>query len=584
MKIFEVVMVNNFGAVSQFITAEEKPTIKEMNYYFDRFMVNNHLNRVSEVIEVTKTQFDKWNKNGDYKLHNYTSKKSNKSVNKNVIQAKCIQKFRDNKGKIYGYRLVDLNGQTQDVTPDNLKNAIRLGHIHIVNLTLTSDNRLMDTSEKQLQAKVLGKSPVDPVEKLDETYKDVAKALVYLDKETIDTGDDYEDCVYGRYHQAFDKEPNITSSTNIDELMYKAFLKMTSDKSGEISDLIGYWEEYEYYDTFEHHIQYENVDSINKSKIYKALVLVYKYAKEHKFSKKVVTPLKDFLDRIKTTGIAAINVGYNAGHTYYRYLDGNIFGTISNDVFTVGHAITSSDIKEHKEYKGYSYVFHKDINKCGKPAISIAALFKNAEAGKVQADLKIERHGYLNERQSCVGIRGYILDIETIILDNDESNEANSKIIAKKFNEIAPKLYDLADIHQSLYSNLGYNKPLEKVQIEDLNSHGRLSGKELVDLAISRWTTIRGDRTPARIDKMDYQSDTSFRLIYANNISDNGNNRKLYIKYNGEEITLKVLDGNDINKVIIEENAQATGSIVDNSSILSEVICKALISANVRRI
>ena len=42
-----------------------------------------------------------------------------------MIQAKCIQKFRDNTGKIYGYRLQDLNGKTQDVQPDNLKAAIR---------------------------------------------------------------------------------------------------------------------------------------------------------------------------------------------------------------------------------------------------------------------------------------------------------------------------------------------------------------------------------------------------------------------------------------------------------------------------
>lgn len=29
-----------------------------------------------------------------------------------MIQAKCIEKFRDKQGKIYGYRLVDINGQT----------------------------------------------------------------------------------------------------------------------------------------------------------------------------------------------------------------------------------------------------------------------------------------------------------------------------------------------------------------------------------------------------------------------------------------------------------------------------------------
>lgn len=65
-----------------------------------------------------------------------------------MIQTKCIQKFRDNTGKIYGYRLADSNGQIKDVRSEELKNAIRCKHISVVNLTLTSDSRLVDTSEK----------------------------------------------------------------------------------------------------------------------------------------------------------------------------------------------------------------------------------------------------------------------------------------------------------------------------------------------------------------------------------------------------------------------------------------------------
>lgn len=78
-----------------------------------------------------------------------------------MIQAKCIQKFRDKSNKIYGYRLQDINGQTQDVRPDKLKQAIANKQIHVVNLTLTSDDRLVDTTEKQLQnKKILGKAPI----------------------------------------------------------------------------------------------------------------------------------------------------------------------------------------------------------------------------------------------------------------------------------------------------------------------------------------------------------------------------------------------------------------------------------------
>ena len=67
-----------------------------------------------------------------------------------MIQAKCIQKFRDNNNHIYGYRLIDINGQTQNVYADRLKMAIKQNLIHVVNLRLTSDYRLVDTTEKIL--------------------------------------------------------------------------------------------------------------------------------------------------------------------------------------------------------------------------------------------------------------------------------------------------------------------------------------------------------------------------------------------------------------------------------------------------
>ena len=87
-----------------------------------------------------------------------------------MIQAKCIQKFRDNTGRIYGYRLQDLNGKTQDVTSENLKKAIKRGQINIINLTLTSDYRLIDSKYEQLQSKVLGAEPT-PLKSREELKK-----------------------------------------------------------------------------------------------------------------------------------------------------------------------------------------------------------------------------------------------------------------------------------------------------------------------------------------------------------------------------------------------------------------------------
>lgn len=62
-----------------------------------------------------------------------------------MIQAKYIQKFRDSHNRIYGYRLQDQQGNTKEVYSDQLKTAIANKQINIINLTLTADNRLIDT-------------------------------------------------------------------------------------------------------------------------------------------------------------------------------------------------------------------------------------------------------------------------------------------------------------------------------------------------------------------------------------------------------------------------------------------------------
>lgn len=64
-----------------------------------------------------------------------------------MVQAKCILKFRDKNGKIIGYRLQDPTGYIKDVLPEQLKKAINAKKIHITNLTLTSDYRLVDNGD-----------------------------------------------------------------------------------------------------------------------------------------------------------------------------------------------------------------------------------------------------------------------------------------------------------------------------------------------------------------------------------------------------------------------------------------------------
>lgn len=57
---------------------------------------------------------------------------------------KCTEKKRDSHGKIISYTLLNASGEYRSVSPDDLKKAIHEGRVSVSNLTLTSDNRLVD--------------------------------------------------------------------------------------------------------------------------------------------------------------------------------------------------------------------------------------------------------------------------------------------------------------------------------------------------------------------------------------------------------------------------------------------------------
>jgi hypothetical protein len=65
----------------------------------------------------------------------------------------CTEKVRDNKGIILGYRLRDIiSGQQDFLTSEQLKNAIRSNQLNVVNLTLTTDNRIVDASQNKIDS------------------------------------------------------------------------------------------------------------------------------------------------------------------------------------------------------------------------------------------------------------------------------------------------------------------------------------------------------------------------------------------------------------------------------------------------
>ena len=65
-----------------------------------------------------------------------------------MITLKCIGRYKEN-GRIVGYQLADEHGNTRIVRSNKLKNAIARGEALVVNLTLTSDGRLIQRLESK---------------------------------------------------------------------------------------------------------------------------------------------------------------------------------------------------------------------------------------------------------------------------------------------------------------------------------------------------------------------------------------------------------------------------------------------------
>ena len=60
---------------------------------------------------------------------------------------RSVYKIRDKQGRIDGYRIADEKGNTQDIKSEDLKELIKSGKLHISNLKLTTDGRLIDHRE-----------------------------------------------------------------------------------------------------------------------------------------------------------------------------------------------------------------------------------------------------------------------------------------------------------------------------------------------------------------------------------------------------------------------------------------------------
>ena len=106
-----------------------------------------------------------------------------------MIKVMCVQRFTNNRNQIYGYRIQDQQGKVMDIDATQLKVAIANNRISVINIRLTSDNRLLpvkpdneqqqsaNNTPKNKQQQSVNSTPKNSIDKQIDTYIEKAKSL-----------------------------------------------------------------------------------------------------------------------------------------------------------------------------------------------------------------------------------------------------------------------------------------------------------------------------------------------------------------------------------------------------------------------
>jgi hypothetical protein len=93
-----------------------------------------------------------------------------------TITCTCINKIRDKSGNIKAYLLQDNQGQSIQLASDELKRAIFYRQLHVVNLKLSSDGKLIDNKEDTRQQATHAEQASNPRKKITDS---MTTSMVY---------------------------------------------------------------------------------------------------------------------------------------------------------------------------------------------------------------------------------------------------------------------------------------------------------------------------------------------------------------------------------------------------------------------
>ena len=265
-----------------------------------------------------------------------------------------------------------------------------------------------------------------------------------LDKSLLGMGDSWHEVIENRCYEAGINIPYDASDAAYNKYAKEAYCKIITTRCL-LEDFLKNWFEYGAAEMFEEQLEYERATDSTKTSVYKKLFVIYNIAKQIvKVSAPVIKQFEDCLATIRSHEMKGMRMISEIAHNYFRHLDKNKFGVITNSVYTVGHILTNAEIKENPRYANAAYVAHKNINLSNSGALDFEMLFSCV--GKyINVTINAVHQRYLGP--SCLGGLDFVCILSNLSLPLSNSVEENSITLANQLNSDVAKLQTLLTKH-----------------------------------------------------------------------------------------------------------------------------------------
>lgn len=296
-----------------------------------------------------------------------------------MINATCLEKIRGKHNEILEYKIVTRN-KVYFIKPYVLKGLIKNKQIVVDNLTLTSDNRLIDT-QKRIQSKnTKTKSKI--------SLDDVAKAMVFIDRDILGMGDSYPNVVGDVLLMAgidnIDVWEYSDDDSKLEKIHTQAYKKILDNKKniGEFFTwFVGLHKDENEETILENIVYHGKTRSTNK--VIKVLEILDTFGKMLLDNKLITEDSYDNIHSIKEASdeidVELCSFAYDVANTFFRFLDEKYYFK-SNDSYTIG----GIQLEGYDEQKVGQYVLRASYNSLELPNNISHAVGFNREHKKIR--------------------------------------------------------------------------------------------------------------------------------------------------------------------------------------------------------